>query len=52
MFLKSYYITKEWLGGVALEACAAEMTHAVLMTLRLLLRDDKFQVCDEIDVWI
>ena len=44
--LKSHYITKEWLGGVALEECLAELAHAVLMTLRLLLRDEKFQVHD------
>ena len=44
MLLKSYYITEEWLGGVALEE--AELTRAVLMTLRLLLRDEKFQVSD------
>jgi hypothetical protein len=43
VFLKSYYITEEWLGGVALEE-EVELTHAVLMTLRLLLRDEKFQV--------
>ena len=42
MLLKSYYITEAWLGGVALEE--VELTHAVLMTLRLLLRDEKFQV--------
>ena len=42
VLLKSYYITEVWLGGVALEE--VELTHAVLMTLRLLLRDEKFQV--------
>ena len=45
MLLKLYYVTEEWLGDVALEE--AEMTHAVLMTLRLLLRDEKFQVSDK-----
>ena len=45
MLLKSYYITEEWLGGMALEE--VDMTHAVLMTLRLLLRDEKFQVGDK-----
>lgn len=42
--LKTQYITEDWLGDTGLEDSAAELTHAVLMTLRLLLRDEKFQV--------
>ena len=42
--LKTQYVTEDWLRATGLEDSAAELTHAVLMTLRLLLRDEKFQV--------